>query len=148
VPAGGAMHPAPRAARASQPAGTTTGTWGASLELGQASATSQEAWPDAEPVGALHPAGESRGRTPEGERVPQDARRNDGCGGCDVRLSAFRLLFAAGDEGSEKNSPSVVAKGHSRSESQNLRRETALQEGSPASSRMGVGHRSYDEPQA
>jgi hypothetical protein len=39
------------------------------------------------------PAGESRGGTPEGVRVPLGARRIDGCGNWTLRLPAFRLLF-------------------------------------------------------
>jgi hypothetical protein len=57
-----------------------------------APAASQEAWPELS-LGTITPLDESRGGTPTGERVPQDARRIRWCGGYGPRLSAFRFLF-------------------------------------------------------
>ena len=62
-----------------QPAGTMTGTRGASLQPGPAlaggtppliGAKSREAWPEAEPWGCVSSFGESRGGTPEGVLPP------------------------------------------------------------------------------
>ena len=52
---------------------------------------SQEAWPEAEPLGWNTPLGESRGGTPTDERALQGACRIARCGGGDQRLPAFRL---------------------------------------------------------
>ena len=54
---------------------------------------SQEAWPEAEPLGWNTPLGESRGGTPKGERALQGARRIARCGGGTLRLPAFRFPF-------------------------------------------------------
>ena len=48
--------------------------------------------------GMSSPLGKSRSGTPEGVRVPLDARRTCKCGGWTLRLPAFCFLFVAGSE--------------------------------------------------
>ena len=80
-----------------QPPGMMTGMGGASLDWDRrrrvtpVQTTSQEAWPEAEPLGWNTPLGESRGGTPTDERALQGACRIARCGGGDPRLSAFRF---------------------------------------------------------
>src|ERR1700677_4011552 len=55
-------------------------------------AESQEAWPELS-LGMISPSCESRGGTPTGERVPQDARRIRWCGGCGPAFVGGPLPF-------------------------------------------------------
>src|SRR5580700_6424150 len=76
-----------------------TGAGGASLDWDRrrrvtpVQTASQEAWPEAEPLGWNTPLGESRGGTPEGERALQGASRIARCGGCGPASFGVPLPF-------------------------------------------------------
>ena len=91
-----------------QPPGIMTGAGGASLDWDRrrrvtpVQTASQEAWPEAEPLGWKIPLGESRGGTPTDERALQGACRIARCGGGDLRLSAFRFPSSFGKDEKSK----------------------------------------------